>query len=68
MNVFEYSILVTFIPNQTTCFLNILETLSYKKLKIYNINTIFYFNTENKKLVALIMAHVSVATPIYIMV
>lgn len=33
MNVFEYSILITFIPNQTTCFLNTLETLSYKQIE-----------------------------------
>ncbi len=38
------------------------------KLKIYNINTFFDSNTENKKLVALVKTHVSVATPIYIMI
>jgi hypothetical protein len=33
MNVFEYSIFIAFIPNQTTYFLNILETLSYKQIE-----------------------------------
>ncbi len=34
MNVFEYFIFIEFIPNHTTCFHNILQTLSCKYIKI----------------------------------
>jgi hypothetical protein len=41
-NVFENFIFIKFIPNHSTCFHNIFETLLCKHIKeVYNITTIF---------------------------
>jgi hypothetical protein len=47
MNVFDYFIIIRFIPNYATHFHNILETLSFKHIKnIYNFSSFLTLKFE----------------------